>query len=150
MPTHDIIVIGGGIVGLATARSFQQRMPGRSVRVLEKEDRVAAQYETAAQSADRGIDGVPVRRAGAGTERLDLVAVVLHAGRVAAKAQHCLEQPLRRLVLDRGLACRGIAAAAGVAILPLCAPDAFLDEKGVVYPCTFLLSSGTCARLSIS
>jgi hypothetical protein len=91
-----------------------------------------------------------VGRAGAGSEGLDLVAVVLHAGRVAAKAQHGLEQPLVRLVADGGLAGGRITAAAGVAVLPLRAPGAFLDEKGVLYPCTFLLSSGTCARLSIS
>ena len=37
MPTHDLIVIGGGIVGLATAYRFQQRFPDRKVVVLEKE-----------------------------------------------------------------------------------------------------------------
>ena len=37
----DVIVIGGGIVGLATAWKIQQRRPGLSVAVLEKESRVA-------------------------------------------------------------------------------------------------------------
>lgn len=37
----DVIVIGGGIVGLATAWKIQQRRPGLSVAVLEKEPRVA-------------------------------------------------------------------------------------------------------------
>jgi L-2-hydroxyglutarate oxidase len=37
MPTHDLIVIGGGIVGLATAYRFQQRFPDRPCVVLEKE-----------------------------------------------------------------------------------------------------------------
>jgi L-2-hydroxyglutarate oxidase len=34
---HDFIVIGGGILGLATARELQQRYPGKRVLVLEKE-----------------------------------------------------------------------------------------------------------------
>lgn len=37
----DVIVIGGGIVGLATAWKIQQRRPGVSVAVLEKEPGVA-------------------------------------------------------------------------------------------------------------
>ena len=41
MPT-DLLIIGGGIVGLATAYRYQQRYPGRSVRVLEKEPQLAA------------------------------------------------------------------------------------------------------------
>ena len=42
MPTYDIAIIGGGIVGLATAYHLTQQYPKRSVVVLEKEDRVAA------------------------------------------------------------------------------------------------------------
>jgi L-2-hydroxyglutarate oxidase len=42
MPTFDLIIVGGGIVGLATAWRFQQRFPRRSCCVLEKEDRLAA------------------------------------------------------------------------------------------------------------
>lgn len=42
MPTHDLIVIGGGIVGLATAHRFLERFPGKSVRVLDKEPRIAS------------------------------------------------------------------------------------------------------------
>jgi len=37
----DLAVIGGGIVGLATAYRFTNRFPGKSVVVLEKEARVA-------------------------------------------------------------------------------------------------------------
>jgi (S)-2-hydroxyglutarate dehydrogenase len=37
-----ILVIGGGIVGLATARAVQQRFPGRRVLLLEKEAGLAA------------------------------------------------------------------------------------------------------------
>lgn len=39
---HDFCVIGGGIVGLATARALLKRAPQRRVLVLEKEKRVAA------------------------------------------------------------------------------------------------------------
>ncbi len=38
---HDLIVIGGGIVGLATAWKFLERFPGRSLRLLEKETQLA-------------------------------------------------------------------------------------------------------------
>ncbi len=41
----DFIVIGGGILGLSTARQLQQRFPGQSVLVLEKESS-PAQHQT--------------------------------------------------------------------------------------------------------
>ena len=41
MATFDLAVVGGGIVGLATAYQFTRRWPGKRVVVLEKEDRVA-------------------------------------------------------------------------------------------------------------
>lgn len=41
MTTFDLAVVGGGLVGLATAYQFTQRCPGRRVVVLEKEGRVA-------------------------------------------------------------------------------------------------------------
>ena len=41
MATFDLVVVGGGIVGLATAYQFTRRCPGKRVAVLEKEDRVA-------------------------------------------------------------------------------------------------------------
>jgi L-2-hydroxyglutarate oxidase len=41
MASFDLAVVGGGIVGLATAYQFAQRFPGRRVVVLEKEARVA-------------------------------------------------------------------------------------------------------------
>ena len=41
MKMSDLTVVGGGIVGLATAFQFTQRYPGRRVVVLEKEGRVA-------------------------------------------------------------------------------------------------------------
>ena len=39
--SYDFIVIGAGIVGIATAWKLQQEFPGRSVLVLEKESRPA-------------------------------------------------------------------------------------------------------------
>ncbi len=39
---YDFIVIGGGIVGAATARQLQQTFPGRSILLLEKEAHSAA------------------------------------------------------------------------------------------------------------
>jgi len=41
MTTFDLAIVGGGIVGLATAYQFTQRFPDRRVVVLEKEARVA-------------------------------------------------------------------------------------------------------------
>jgi (S)-2-hydroxyglutarate dehydrogenase len=38
----DLVIVGGGIVGLATALAIQQRRPGARLVVLEKEARVAA------------------------------------------------------------------------------------------------------------
>jgi len=38
----ELLIIGAGIVGLATALEFTRRFPGRRVLVVEKEDRVAA------------------------------------------------------------------------------------------------------------
>ena len=39
---NDIIIIGGGIVGLATALQIKRQRPGLSVTVIEKETRLAA------------------------------------------------------------------------------------------------------------
>src|SRR5689334_19803757 len=41
----DVLIIGGGIVGLATAYQFLQRNPGRGLTLLEKEPKLA-QHQT--------------------------------------------------------------------------------------------------------
>lgn len=41
MNCHDLIVVGGGVVGLATAYGFGQRYPDKSILVIEKETQVA-------------------------------------------------------------------------------------------------------------
>ncbi|MFT5054888.1 MAG: L-2-hydroxyglutarate oxidase, partial [Oceanospirillaceae bacterium] len=38
----DVCIVGGGIIGAATAYQFQQAFPDFSVLVIEKEDRPAA------------------------------------------------------------------------------------------------------------
>ena len=42
MPTCALAVVGGGIVGLSTAREWLMRFPGSSVAVIEKEPQLAA------------------------------------------------------------------------------------------------------------
>ncbi len=39
---YDIIIVGGGIVGLATAYKLSLKVPNKTILVLEKEDQVAA------------------------------------------------------------------------------------------------------------
>ncbi|MCA9260597.1 MAG: FAD-dependent oxidoreductase, partial [Planctomycetales bacterium] len=41
MSEYDLIIVGGGIVGLATAYRYQQRFPDHRIIVLEKEPHVA-------------------------------------------------------------------------------------------------------------
>jgi len=41
MQSRDLLIIGGGIVGLATAHRFLERFPGKRVVVLEKEKAIA-------------------------------------------------------------------------------------------------------------
>jgi L-2-hydroxyglutarate oxidase LhgO len=38
--THDVIIVGGGIIGLATAKALLERRPGLDLLVLEKESAV--------------------------------------------------------------------------------------------------------------
>ena len=48
-PLYDFMVIGGGILGMSTAMQLQQRYPGCSVLVLEKEAQ-PAQHQTGRNS----------------------------------------------------------------------------------------------------
>ena len=47
----DIVVIGGGIVGLASAYKIQANHPGISIAVLEKEEQLAS-HQTGRNSGD--------------------------------------------------------------------------------------------------
>jgi len=40
--THDIAIVGGGIVGLATALALRERLPGARLVILEKEPRLGS------------------------------------------------------------------------------------------------------------
>ena len=42
MPTYDVVVVGAGIVGLATTLALMKRKPGARIIVLDKEPVVAA------------------------------------------------------------------------------------------------------------
>ena len=41
MISTDVAIVGGGIIGLATAYRFTERFPGRKVVILEKEAKLA-------------------------------------------------------------------------------------------------------------
>src|SRR6476620_1882392 len=45
MPSSDILIVGGGIIGLATAYHLTRDCPGRSVTIVEKESQLA-QHQT--------------------------------------------------------------------------------------------------------
>ncbi|MBD0415588.1 L-2-hydroxyglutarate oxidase [Oryzicola mucosus] len=49
MSNYDVAIIGGGIVGVATAMRISERYPGRSIAIVEKEDRLA-QHQTGRNS----------------------------------------------------------------------------------------------------
>ena len=44
VPEHYVAIIGGGIVGLATAMALTDSLPGRKLVVMEKEPQVAAHH----------------------------------------------------------------------------------------------------------
>ena len=62
MGDTDVVVVGAGIVGLAAAYSIQQQLPGATVVVIDKEERVAA-HQTGHNSGviHSGIYYPPVR-----------------------------------------------------------------------------------------
>ncbi len=41
METAELVIVGGGIVGLATGHSYQERYPGKKIVILEKEEGLA-------------------------------------------------------------------------------------------------------------
>src|SRR5262249_7760469 len=45
MPSTDVLIVGGGIVGLATAWHLTRDFPGRTVTIVEKESQLA-QHQT--------------------------------------------------------------------------------------------------------
>lgn len=42
LTSYDLVVVGGGIVGVATARELKQRHPRWKVAIVEKEEKLAA------------------------------------------------------------------------------------------------------------
>ncbi|HVL12676.1 MAG TPA: FAD-dependent oxidoreductase, partial [Gemmata sp.] len=82
MATFDLAVVGGGIVGLATAYQFTQRFPGRRVVVLEKESDVA-RHQTGHNSG--------VLHSGIYYKPGSLKAVTCRAGKAAMEA-FCREE----------------------------------------------------------
>lgn len=82
---YDFIVIGAGIVGMATARQLQQSFPGMSVLVLEKEDGPAL-HQTGRNSG--------VIHAGVYYQPGSLKARFCREGNIATKA-FCTEQGIR-------------------------------------------------------
>ncbi len=81
----DIVVIGGGIVGLSTAMQLSQRFPGLAIAVLEKEQMLAS-HQTGRNSG--------VIHAGVYYEPGSLKATFCRAGS-AATMQFCKEYGIR-------------------------------------------------------
>ena len=52
---YDFVIIGGGIVGISTARQLQNRFPHKHIMVLEKEPRPAIRQVTTAVSSMPGF-----------------------------------------------------------------------------------------------
>src|SRR6267143_4504954 len=133
---------------VALLQAFEAAVPAAGA-CIERQDRVAGEDEAAAQRAERGMGRAPVRRARARRERLDVVAVLVHARRVAAQPQDGLEKPAAAFMLHRIFPGYCKFAAAGVAVFALGAPAALLEKESVGYPCTFTLSAGASRRSSI-
>src|SRR6267378_2120359 len=133
---------------VALLQAFEAAVPAGGA-CIERQDRVAGEDEAAAQRAERGMGRAPVRRARARRERLDVVAVLVHARRVAAQPQDGLEKPAAAFMLHRIFPGYCKFAAAGVAVFALGAPAALLEKESVGYPCTFTLSAGASRRSSI-
>jgi L-2-hydroxyglutarate oxidase len=91
MATYDLTVVGGGIVGLATAYQFVRRFPGRRVAVLEKESQVAA-HQTGHNSG--------VLHSGIYYKPGTLKAVTCRAGKKAMEA-FCAEEGIAHEVCGK-------------------------------------------------
>ena len=118
MEDCDVVVIGGGIVGLSTARALTSRRPGLRVLVLEKEDQLArhqtgrnsgvihsgiyyppgstkARYALAGSQAMYAFckeQGLPARRTGkliVATDEAELAALAALESRAAAHGLEC-------------------------------------------------------------
>jgi (S)-2-hydroxyglutarate dehydrogenase len=80
--SSDVLVVGGGIVGLATAWKISRRLPDARITLLEKEDRVAA-HQSGRNSG--------VLHSGIYYKPGSLKATTCHAGKRAMEA-FCHEQ----------------------------------------------------------
>jgi L-2-hydroxyglutarate oxidase len=109
----DVAIIGGGIVGLATARALVERAPGARLVVLEKEDRLAQHqtghnsgvihsgiyYRPGSHKARLCVEGARLMRELAGTHgiRVETCGKVIVATRAA-------ELPRLQRLYERGVA----------------------------------------------
>ena len=82
MTRHDVVIVGGGIVGLATARALVRRDPRLAVMILEKEPALASHQS----GHNSGVihSGIYYRPGSAKAE----LAVKGHAGMIRFCAEH--------------------------------------------------------------
>lgn len=109
----DLVVVGAGIVGLATTRAIQQRFPDLSVLLLETEDRIAV-HQTGHNSGvlHSGLyyrpDSLKARLCTEGRQRLQVycqekdIAIKPTGKLVVATREE--EIPRLQMLRDRGLA----------------------------------------------
>lgn len=155
--TADLIIAGGGIVGLATAYRFMQRCPGRRAVVLEKERSIAS-HQTGRNSGviHSGIYYKPGSRKAVNCRRGKAMLEAFctregiaweRCGKVIVATSEAEMARLPGLIergLANGVACRALSAeelrerephVAGIGAI-------LVEETGIVdYP-------GVCARLA--
>ena len=151
----DVAVVGAGIVGLATAREVLLRDRGRSVVVLEREERIAAHqsshnsgvihagvyYEPGSLKARLCVEGAArlydyCEQRGIAVERCGKVIVALHAGELAR-----LEELERRGRANQVPGLRRLRAEEITELEPHCAGIAGLHS-----PNTGIVDFGAVAR----